>query len=184
MFFSFLNKNKKPLSLDTRMRSAWHRQFSLILGAIKLVLLSAISMLIYLYFGSAIEGMFHKSEPLTTQQEKVLNAKRIQRQMEAEQEKIENGIHLATGLKVAEGWDVVRTTCTGCHSAALVTQNKATYSGWKEMIVWMQETQGLWDLGENEEVILAYLTNHYAPNEAGRRSGLNIEDIEWYILDF
>ena len=45
----------------------------------------------------------------------------------------------------------------------------------------MQETQKLWDLGENEDIILDYLAEHYAPEDIGRRK--NLENIEWYELD-
>jgi len=65
----------------------------------------------------------------------------------------------------------------------LVTQNRATREGWKEMIIWMQATQGLQDLGENEKPILDYLAKHYAPEELGRRANLNVDEIEWYILE-
>ena len=98
-------------------------------------------------------------------------------------ERIENGIHVATGLVYAEGFEIVRGTCTACHSAKLVTQNRATREGWLQMIRWMQETQGLWELGENEKIILDYLSKHYAPEEIGRRANLDIAAIEWYILE-
>ena len=67
---------------------------------------------------------------------------------------IENGIHMPTGLIVDDGVDMVIGTCGACHSLDLVTQNKADRKGWKEIIVWMQETQGLWELGPTEDVIL------------------------------
>ena len=92
-----------------------------------------------------------------------------------------DGIHVPTGLKVAEGFDVVRPTCTACHSGKLVAQNRATRQGWEEMIRWMQETQGLWPLGENEPIILDYLATNYGPEETGRRA--NLEAVEWYILE-
>ena len=98
-------------------------------------------------------------------------------------DRIENGIHVATGLKVAEGFEVVRRTCTACHSAKLVIQNRADRQGWQGMIRWMQATQGLWDLGEQEEVILTYLAANYAPEEVGRRANLDLDAIEWYILE-
>jgi hypothetical protein len=53
--------------------------------------------------------------------------------------------------------------------------------GWKETIVWMQETQKLWDLGESESKILDYLAKNYAPKKAGRRKNLVIN--EWYEID-
>jgi len=51
------------------------------------------------------------------------------------------------------------------------------------MIRWMQAKQGLWDLGPNEPVILDYLAANYAPEEIGRRANLDVEGIEWYVLD-
>lgn len=98
-------------------------------------------------------------------------------------DKVVNGIHVQTGLIYGEGFDIVRGTCTACHSAKLVTQNRATREGWTEMIRWMQAKQGLWDLGANEPVILNYLAKNYAPEEMGRRPNLDVEAIEWYVLD-
>ncbi|MDX1351355.1 MAG: monoheme cytochrome C [Putridiphycobacter sp.] len=93
---------------------------------------------------------------------------------------IENGIHIPTGLKVDEGVGMVRATCSVCHSIDLVTQNRGDKKAWKDMIVWMQETQGLWDLGENEDLIIKYLAKNYAPEDTGRRR--NLKNIEWYEL--
>lgn len=93
---------------------------------------------------------------------------------------IENGIHLPTGLIVDDGCQEVMVTCAACHSLDLVTQNRDTRKGWKETIVWMQETQKLWDLGEKEDVILDYLAKNYAPEDSGRRK--NLENVEWYNL--
>lgn len=94
--------------------------------------------------------------------------------------RVENGLDVATGF-VAEGeYQLVKTTCTACHSSQLVIQNRATREGWEEMIRWMQETQKLWDLGENEDKILDYLAKHYAPEDKGRRPNLVVE--EWYEI--
>lgn len=68
---------------------------------------------------------------------------------------------------------IVRAHCTACHSAALITQNRLTREGWTETIRWMQKKQGLWPLGQHEEVILNYLVTHYSPNEHGRRKALS-----------
>ena len=78
---------------------------------------------------------------------------------------------------------LVIASCTSCHSAKLITQNRATIEGWKSMIKWMQETQGLPDLGTRKPKILNYLAKHYSPKEVGRRANLNIEATEWYILN-
>lgn len=88
-----------------------------------------------------------------------------------------------TGLVYAPGFPLVRGNCTTCHSAALIVQNRATRAGWEGMIRWMQETQGLHDLGEDEAAILDYLAAHYAPVEVGRRANLDVESIEWYPLE-
>ncbi len=91
-----------------------------------------------------------------------------------------DGKDVATGLIIDEGFEIVKTTCTACHSAELVTQNRATREGWLSMIRWMQQEQGLWLLGDNEQVILDYLEKNYAPDKQGRRKAL--EEPEWYVL--
>jgi cytochrome c1 len=94
---------------------------------------------------------------------------------------IKDGVHVKTGLLEGEGLRVVITHCTACHSAKLITQNRATKDGWRNMIRWMQQTQNLWELGDNEEIILNYLATQYAPQKKGRRS--NLKNIEWYELE-
>ena len=87
-----------------------------------------------------------------------------------------------TQLVLGTGFEIVKGNCTNCHSSALIIQNRFTREGWKAKIEWMQETQGLWPLGESEDVILDYLAEHYAPEAyVGRRAPL--KDIEWYELD-
>ena len=96
-------------------------------------------------------------------------------------DKIENGIHLATGFVQGEGLQQVINNCTNCHSSQLVIQNRMTKERWEATIVWMQETQNLWDLGDNHETIVKYLATYYAPEDKGRRENLN--NIEWYELE-
>lgn len=93
---------------------------------------------------------------------------------------IENGVHVATGFIDDEGMQATIQNCTNCHSAKLVTQNRMSREGWGATIKWMQETQNLWDLGNNEELILDYLSKNYAPVSKGRRQPLN--QTEWYQL--
>ena len=95
-------------------------------------------------------------------------------------DKIENGIHLRTGLKDGTGLMEVVNNCTNCHSAQLVIQNRMNEERWLATIRWMQETQNLWDLGKNEEIIIQYLVTNYPPKKKGRRA--NLENIEWYEL--
>ena len=78
-----------------------------------------------------------------------------------------------------KGVMIVRANCLGCHSEKIITQNRATREGWESTIRWMQETQNLWDLGENESEILDYLARNYDPEQKGRRAQLQVE---WYEL--
>ncbi len=96
-------------------------------------------------------------------------------------DKIENGIHVRTGLVEAEGLMEVVNNCTNCHSALLVTQNRMNEERWIATIRWMQETQNLWDLGNNEQIIVNYLVTNYPPVKKGRRA--NLQNIEWYELE-
>ena len=95
--------------------------------------------------------------------------------------KIENGIHVRTGLIDAEGLKTVVDNCTVYHSSQLVIQNRMNKETWNATIRWMQETQNLWPLGEKQEVIVDYLVKNYPPIEKGRRA--NLEEIEWYPLE-
>lgn len=92
-----------------------------------------------------------------------------------------DGIHVATGLIAADGYEIVSARCIRCHKAATITQNRMDRDGWEEAIRWMQDTQGLEDLGDHEVIILDYLAKHYAPEKKGRRP--NLENIEWYDLE-
>ena len=86
----------------------------------------------------------------------------------------------ATGFIVDKGITETIQNCTPCHSAKMVTQNRMTRDGWEASIRWMQKTQNLWPLGDNEPIILDYLAKNYAPTNKGRRE--NLTNIEWYDL--
>ena len=101
--------------------------------------------------------------------------------VEVDEDRIENGIHVRTGLIDAEGLMIVVNNCTNCHSSKLVTQNRMNAERWNATIKWMQETQNLWDLGRNQEVIVNYLVTNYPPKAKGRRAVLT--DIDWYELE-
>lgn len=100
---------------------------------------------------------------------------------EIDEDLIENGIHVRTGLIDAEGLMTVVNNCTNCHSAKLVTQNRMSTERWNATIRWMQETQGLWDLGDNQNIIVNYLVTNYPIQDVGRRA--NLTNIEWYELE-
>lgn len=97
--------------------------------------------------------------------------------------KIVDGIHHRTGMKDDPNLQLVIGACTPCHSAQLITQNRASREGWEGMIRWMQATQNLGDLGQAEPAILDYLATHYAPENTGRRKNLEVADEDWYIID-
>ena len=86
-----------------------------------------------------------------------------------------------TGLIVDTHWELVKGSCVSCHSAKLITQNRMSRAGWETTIRWMQETQNLGNLYDNEPKILDYLAKNYAPKQRGRRPKL--ENIEWYELE-
>jgi hypothetical protein len=81
-----------------------------------------------------------------------------------------------TGLIIAPGFEEVKQTCTVCHSPMLITQNKADRDGWLEMIRWMQDKQGLWQLEPAlENTILDYLAANYGPTAVSRRPPLEVQ---------
>lgn len=88
------------------------------------------------------------------------------------------GVFLVTSVRAdvlvdAPGVEQVERHCTSCHSALLVVQNHANREGWERLIRWMQSSQGLWPLGEDEEPILNYLAEHYGPLDDRRRPALS-----------
>ena len=101
--------------------------------------------------------------------------------VEEDEDRIENGIHIRTGLIEAEGLMTVVNNCTNCHSSKIVIQNRMNTERWNATIKWMQETQNLWDLGKNQEVIVNYLATNYPPKDKGRREVLT--NIDWYELE-
>lgn len=100
---------------------------------------------------------------------------------EEDPDRIENGIHVRTGLVDAPGLQATVNNCTSCHSAKLVMQNRMSAERWHATIRWMQETQNLWPLGEKEDIIVNYLVTNYPPQKKGRREAL--AEVEWYPLE-
>ncbi|TLP79631.1 monoheme cytochrome C [Maribacter sp. ACAM166] len=100
---------------------------------------------------------------------------------EVDSELIRDGIHVRTGLVEAGGLQTVITNCTTCHSSKLIIQNRMGVEQWNSTIRWMQKTQGLWELGANQKVIVNYLVKNYPPLEKGRRQALT--NIDWYRLN-
>ncbi|MDM8569221.1 hypothetical protein QUF50_06900 [Thiotrichales bacterium HSG1] len=72
-------------------------------------------------------------------------------------------IDLASGMVIDDNWELVKASCTGCHSAKIVIQQGADRNTWLEIIRWMQEEQGLWQFdADTENKILDYLSKNYS----------------------
>lgn len=81
-----------------------------------------------------------------------------------------------TGLIVSPNLDIIKGNCLACHSAQLIIGQRGDYDTWKSIIVWMQETQSLWEFDpETEKIILTYLSTNYPPEKASRRPNLNVK---------
>jgi ABC-type transport system substrate-binding protein len=78
-----------------------------------------------------------------------------------------------TGFIVDDGWELVVSQCTACHSSKLVTQNAGDEAYWRGLITWMQKTQNLWPIPEpNLGTIVGYLAKNYPSTKQGRRPNL------------
>jgi hypothetical protein len=89
----------------------------------------------------------------------------------AEETKTEVPLDPVTGMKMAEGWELVRTHCNVCHSPRQYLMQKGTESTWTDTIRWMQRLGGLWPLDPaTEKTIITYLASNYGPDAAFRRA--------------
>lgn len=156
----------------------WFNTFSLFITIVKTMMFVICGFLLYGIFGDSFDFNFQKNR--ITKSSYASNKTSLDID---DWDKVENGIHVTSGLVYADNFDIIRANCTACHSGKLVAQNRATREGWEQMIRWMQQTQGLWDLGKNEPIILDYLAKYYAPKEVGRRANIDVAKVEWYILE-
>jgi len=80
----------------------------------------------------------------------------------------------ATGLIVAEGWQLASAHCGACHSHRLVTAQRGDAAFWRSTIRWMQRTQNLWQIpAQQEDTLIEYLATHYNESDWGRRPALS-----------
>ena len=159
------------------------KELSLIrnLGVLVLFLIGLLILTVYSSMDSQIKAFF--SSPQYSKEELAKMTEERIRIQQDDWDRVENGVHVKTGMKFDKNFKHIRSSCLSCHSPKLISQNRATREGWKQMIKWMQESQGLQDLGDKEMFILDYLEKNYAPEESGRRTNLDIEAIEWYVLE-
>jgi len=160
-----------------RKTDMFDQLITLVVRGSLLVVLGVLLTLIYLPFSHSINQAFEPNPAMV-----VDNRAKTGSKNEMNQDRVVDGIHIATGMIYDQNFSLVKNACTSCHSAKLITQNRASREGWKQMIRWMQATQGLPDLGKSERKILDYLAKNYAPEESGRRKNLDYAEIEWYTL--
>lgn len=175
-------KEKNQKKID----EATSKLLRLLVSGLYIIVFSLFTLVMFLLFEDQIKDWTTDKNYTPDQIEAMNKRVRAVERMEAEEknwDKVIDGIHVRTGLKTDKDLQLIISACTSCHSSKLITQNKATRSGWKSMIVWMQETQGLPDLGKAEPKILDYLARHYAPTNTGRRKNLDVAQIEWYVLN-
>ncbi len=177
-----MNHHERPSFWSGFLTNQWSTLTTL-LGVFVLMLIGCLG---YLFLQDDIHS-YTSRKKWTKEELTKINNKAEQRQAiaasESNYDKVEDGIHVRTGFKYDANVYTVIKACTSCHSAKLVTQNRATRPGWESMIRWMQATQGLPDLGKSEPIILDYLAKYYAPTETGRRANLDLSEVKWYILD-
>ena len=163
---------------DSKLDASWQ----LLVSLLSLLVMLLILTLGYLLLHKDIQNYLNRK--VYSKEELIGFSKGVaQRKAEGNFDKVENGIHLRTGLHADPHLETIIASCTSCHSAKLITQNRATRAGWSGMIRWMQKTQGLPDLGDREPIILDYLAKYYKPEETGRRMNLEVQETEWYVLE-
>ncbi len=152
---------------ESNINKLFKRALYLLQSAIVLTILAG-GMLVYYYIDPELSAFREKQEIAVLA-------------VAEDPNKIENGIHVRTGLVEAEGLMTVVNNCTNCHSSKLIIQNRMNAERWNATIKWMQETQNLWDLGDNQAVIVNYLVANYPAKSVGRRA--NLANIDWYELE-
>ena len=85
------------------------------------------------------------------------------------------------GLPAGDGVDLVLENCTACHSTEIIQENHMSREAWDKTITWMQEKQGLWELGKDRKIILDYLSKAQGleKNIAGVREGNQMYEFDY-----
>jgi len=80
----------------------------------------------------------------------------------------------------APGVEETFYTCTACHSERIVAQQGLTRDGWDEVLVWMVEEQGMYEIDDpDRSTILDYLATYYnedRPNFPGHLPSHRVSD--------
>jgi len=177
-----MNKNDRPTLWTIFMTNNWNT----LLTTLSIFVAFLTAFMGYLLLGDNVQNLLPAQKPsaqiLAARQQRAAD-RLAAAEVEASWDRVVEGIHQRTGFYADPNLPIIIAACTSCHSSKLVTQNRATRPGWEAMIRWMQETQGLPDLGDKEPIILDYLAKYYAPKSTGRRAHLDLTSIEWYILE-
>ena len=90
------------------------------------------------------------------------------------------------GLPPGDGVDLVLENCTACHSTDIIRENHMSREAWDKTITWMQEKQGLWELGKDRKIILDYLskTQGLEKSKTGRREGNPMYEFDYRANPF
>lgn len=60
-------------------------------------------------------------------------------------------------------FELVEAYCTACHSLSIVMQQRATPERWNEILIWMEEKQGMAPLPpEDEGLVLNYVGTYFS----------------------
>ena len=85
----------------------------------------------------------------------------------------EPGLDPVSGLKMTGDWELVRASCSHCHSTQLVIGQRGSAEQWLTMIRWMQDKQNLHNFAPSvEQKIINYLAENYPPKASQRRAAL------------
>ena len=90
------------------------------------------------------------------------------------------------GLPADDGVDLVLENCTACHSTEIIRENHMSREAWDKTITWMQEKQGLWELGKDRKIILDYLSKAQGveKSKAGGREGNPMYEFDYRANPF
>ncbi len=69
------------------------------------------------------------------------------------------------GLPEGDGRVETYSNCVICHSTMIIRQQRLTRRTWDEVLTWMVEEKGMWELpAEVRAKVLDYLAEHFGPD--------------------
>ncbi len=90
----------------------------------------------------------------------------------AQQAAFQPGIEDVEDLPPGPGREEAFYSCVACHAFRLVAQQGMSRERWDDTLDWMVERHGMMVIeGEERELILDYLAEHYPPSAPAARGG-------------